>query len=139
MLPIDVMDHFFHDLFGTDPRRFYELPSTDLEGIVNALDGQIDLTDDAYDRDVLNEVQHYALLILENRGEGRPTGTGRPMVQLTGQDGNVFNIIGIVRRALAKADRERGTRSAPEFMARAFAAGSYDAVLRLTMEYCDVR
>lgn len=137
-MPIDVMDDFL-DLFGVDPRRFCELSSTELEGLVDALDGQIDVTDDAYDRDVVNEVQHYALLVLENRGVDEPIGSGRPMIRLTGENGNVFNVIGIVRRALAKADRERGTRNAPEFMERAFDCDSYDELLRLALEFCDVR
>jgi hypothetical protein len=138
MLPIDVMDHF-RDLFGADPRRFIELPSTELEEIVDALDGQIDVTGDAYDREILSEVQHYALLVIENRGDNEANGIGKPVVRLVGEDGNVFNVIGVVRRALAKADRERGTRTAPEFMARAFDADSYDGVLRLALEYVDVR
>lgn len=56
-------------------------------------------------------------------------------VQLTGQDGNVFNVIGQVSKALKRG----GHRDlAQEFTERAFKAESYNAVLRLCMEYVDV-
>jgi len=61
--------------------------------------------------------------------------TNKPFVQLSGEDGNVFSIIGSVTKALKKAgvpDR------AKEFTDKAFDASSYDEVLRLAMEYCDV-
>jgi hypothetical protein len=53
----------------------------------------------------------------------------------TGQDGNVFAVIGTVRRAL---DREVGTNAAVQFVTDAFACGSYDEVLRLVMSTVDV-
>ena len=59
----------------------------------------------------------------------------KPFVQLSGQDGNVFSIIGRVSGALKKANQ---SDKAHEFTEKAFAAGSYDEVLRLAMEYCDV-
>lgn len=59
----------------------------------------------------------------------------KPTVQLVGEDGNVFNIIGLVSRALKKAGQPE---QAKEFTARAFQARSYDEVLRLTFEYADV-
>jgi hypothetical protein len=60
----------------------------------------------------------------------------RPPCKLVGEDGNVFNVIGRVRRALrdaGQADR------AGEFVRRAMAAHSYDEVLGLCWEYVDVR
>jgi len=60
----------------------------------------------------------------------------KPSVQLTGEDGNVFSIIGRVSRALKKAGQ---ADKAEEFTDKAFDAGSYDEVLRLCMDYCDVR
>jgi hypothetical protein len=52
-------------------------------------------------------------------------------VQLTGQDGNAFNIIGRVSRALKQAGMPA---EATEFTNRAFSAGSYDELLQLAME-----
>ena len=57
------------------------------------------------------------------------------VVKLIGENGNVFNVIGRTSRALKKAGLED---EAKEFKDRAFKAGSYDEVLRLVMEYCEV-
>ena len=59
----------------------------------------------------------------------------KPTVKLIGQDGNVFNIIGLVEKALRRAKQED---RAKEFTNRAFNATSYDKVLQLAMEYCEV-
>ena len=59
----------------------------------------------------------------------------KPYVQLSGKDGNVFAIIGRVRESLNKA----GLRDkAKEFTKLAMSQGSYDDVLCLCSEYCDV-
>jgi len=60
----------------------------------------------------------------------------KPPCQLTGTDGNVFGVIGRVKQVLKQAGQETRAR---EFVERAFAAGSYDAVLALCFEYVDVR
>lgn len=60
----------------------------------------------------------------------------KPIVQLTGNDGNAFAIIGSVSKALKKAKQHD---KAAEFTKKAFVAGSYDALLCLAMEYADVR
>lgn len=60
----------------------------------------------------------------------------KPIVKLVGQDGNVFNIIGLISSALKKAGM---VSEAKEFTSKAFSSESYDAVLVLSMEYCDVR
>ena len=57
------------------------------------------------------------------------------VVKLIGENGNVFNVIGRTSRALKNADLKD---EAEEFVARAFKAGSYDEVLRIVMEYCEV-
>ncbi len=57
-------------------------------------------------------------------------------VQLTGQDGNVFAIIGAVTTALRRAGH---MALAVEFRERAFTAEDYDAVLRLCCEYVEVQ
>jgi hypothetical protein len=60
----------------------------------------------------------------------------KPRCRLVGTDGNVFSIIGTVKRALERAgQRER----ASEFVAKAMQAKSYDAVLALCFDYVDVR
>ena len=50
-------------------------------------------------------------------------------------DGNVFNVMGIVNKALK--DAGLGDK-AEEFRNRVFKQESYDAVLRLCFEYVDV-
>ena len=56
--------------------------------------------------------------------------------KLIGTDGNVYAIIGRVRRALIADGQEIRAR---EFVERASRSGSYDAVLALCLEYVDVR
>jgi len=56
----------------------------------------------------------------------------RPECQLIGEDGNVFFIIGAVRKALRKAGFEN---EAEQFVEEATSQKSYDDVLRLCMEY----
>jgi len=59
----------------------------------------------------------------------------KPECQLTGINGNVFNIIGTVSKTL----RNAGLRDkAVEFSDKAVKQESYDAVLRLCFEYVDV-
>jgi len=60
----------------------------------------------------------------------------KPICKLVGTDGNVFAIIGRVREALRRAGQ---AERASEFVKRSFRAGSYDEVLRLCMEYVEVR
>jgi len=60
----------------------------------------------------------------------------KPPCQLVGYDGNVFAVIGRVRRALEAAGQV--TRAA-EFVRRAFEAKCYDEVLWLCSEYVEVR
>ena len=60
----------------------------------------------------------------------------KPPCRLVGTDGNVFAIIGTVRRALERAgQRER----ASEFVAKAMQSKSYEEVLALCFDYVDVR
>jgi len=60
----------------------------------------------------------------------------KPSCKLVGTDGNVFAIIGCVQRALKQAGQDAQAR---KFVQRAFAAHSYDEVLRLCFEYVEVR
>lgn len=61
--------------------------------------------------------------------------TEKPVCKLVGEDGNVFNIIALVRRALRNAGQQD---AAEEFVRRAYACKSYDEVLRLVVTYVDV-
>ncbi|MCL6505902.1 MAG: hypothetical protein K6T59_02655 [Bryobacteraceae bacterium] len=66
----------------------------------------------------------------------RTTDGRKPACKLVGTDGNVFSVIGRVKEALKKAGRDDHAR---EFVEKAFRAGCYDEVLRLCMEYVEVR
>jgi hypothetical protein len=60
----------------------------------------------------------------------------KPICKLSGQNGNVFNIIGIVCNALRK---EGLYDNAKEFQDKAFKAESYDSVLLMCFEYVRVK
>ena len=55
-------------------------------------------------------------------------------VQLSGEDGNVFSIIGRVSKALKRG----GAKDVSEFQKLAMSSESYDAVLQLCMEWVEV-
>lgn len=57
-------------------------------------------------------------------------------VQLTGKDGNAFNIMGEVNRALRRAGH---VDALEPFMAEATGAGSYDELLQVVMRTVNVR
>jgi len=59
----------------------------------------------------------------------------KPTCKLIGEDGNVFNIIGRVDRALRRAGM---FTQAKEFQRKAFASEGYDEVLQLAMQYVEV-
>lgn len=59
----------------------------------------------------------------------------KPVVQLVGQDGNVFNLIGICSRALKKAGRVEEARL---MQLRVFQAGSYGEALSIMGEYVEI-
>lgn len=59
----------------------------------------------------------------------------KPLVKLTGENGNVFNIIGIVMRALKKAGYPD---KAKEYQDKVLACHSYDEVLQVTFFYVKV-
>jgi hypothetical protein len=59
----------------------------------------------------------------------------KPKVRLTGTDGNVFALAGLVSRALKTAGQ---TTEAAEFSRRLWGCESYDAALALMAEYCEV-
>ena len=58
----------------------------------------------------------------------------KPKVELIGQDGNAFAIIGACRRALKKA----GQKENAEKFAIEAKSGDYDNVLIAAMKYCEI-
>jgi hypothetical protein len=58
----------------------------------------------------------------------------KPKVQLVGQDGNVFNLLGICVRALKKAGQDN---EAQELQKRVLGCGSYDEALVIMLEYVE--
>jgi len=59
----------------------------------------------------------------------------KPTVKIIGENGNVFNVIGLCSKALKKAGM---LEEAKKFKSRAINSSSYDEVLRLAMDYCEV-
>lgn len=59
----------------------------------------------------------------------------KPFVQLTGNDGNAYAIMGSVVRALKQAGQKD---KAKEFTEKAMASPSYNALLVLCTEYVEV-
>jgi hypothetical protein len=59
----------------------------------------------------------------------------KPICILTGQDGNVFNVVGLVSRTLKRAGQADKAR---EFVDRAMKSKSYDDVLALCWDYVEV-
>ena len=57
----------------------------------------------------------------------------KPKAKLIGQDGNVFNLIGICSQALNKAGQKDKVK---EMQERIFKSGSYDEALRIMSDYC---
>jgi hypothetical protein len=59
----------------------------------------------------------------------------KPQVKLIGQDGNIFNLIGIAADALRRANQ---SEQAKEMTNKVFKSGSYDEALQIICEYVDV-
>jgi len=60
----------------------------------------------------------------------------KPIVKLIGEDGNVFNLMGICSRALKKAGQGE---EAKELVTKiTTTAKSYHEALAMMMDYCDV-
>ena len=58
----------------------------------------------------------------------------KPKVQLVGQDGNVFNLMGICTNALKRAGQYE---EAKEFQKRVMSSDSYDEAIGIMLEYVD--
>lgn len=59
----------------------------------------------------------------------------KPKCKLIGQDGNIFNLMGIASRTLKKAGQKE---KADEMVKRITESKSYDEALRIIMEYVEV-
>ncbi len=59
----------------------------------------------------------------------------KPKCQLTGEDGNVFNLIGIASRCLKRSGQPE---KAKEMGEKIKSAGSYDEALNIIGQYVDV-
>ena len=59
----------------------------------------------------------------------------KPKCKLSGQDGNIFNLVGVAKRVLEKADMKE---QAKEMTDRIFKSGSYEEALSIIMEYVEV-
>lgn len=60
----------------------------------------------------------------------------KPSCKLTGEDGNIFNLVAIARKALVAAGEPE---KAKEMGDKVFAARDYNEALRTIMEYVEVR
>lgn len=61
---------------------------------------------------------------------------GKPKLQLTGQDGNAFNILGLATKAARTAGWPK--EKIDKFTAKAM-AGNYDELLQTCMKFFDVQ
>ena len=59
----------------------------------------------------------------------------KPRCKLSGKDGNVFFIMGLVAKTLKQAKQKE---LAEEFLAKAQKCRNYDEVIALTFDYVDV-
>lgn len=59
----------------------------------------------------------------------------KPTVKLSGEDGNVFAIIGRVSESLKRAGMKN---EAEEFRKKALSSKSYDEILTLVCEYAEI-
>ena len=59
----------------------------------------------------------------------------KPTCKLLGEDGNIFNLLGIASKTLKKCDR---TEEAKDMTQRVMASGSYSEALRIIAEYVEI-
>ena len=59
----------------------------------------------------------------------------KPSCKLVGEDGNIFNLMGLASRTLKNAGQEE---QAAEMRERIFKSDSYDRALQIIMEYVEV-
>ena len=59
----------------------------------------------------------------------------KPIAKIVGENGNIFNALGIAKQALIKNGQKK---EANEMQNKAFNAGSYDEALQIIMKYVEV-
>lgn len=59
----------------------------------------------------------------------------KPVCKLIGENGNIFDLVGIASRALKRAGMQN---KAEEMQKRTFASGSYDEALAILQDYVEV-
>ena len=60
----------------------------------------------------------------------------KPIAKLVGQDGNVFNLIGICKRALQKAGQYEEAKKMQEEVMK---SGDYSSAIGIMGNYCELR
>jgi len=60
---------------------------------------------------------------------------GKPKAKLLGQDGNIFNLIGIAKRVLVKDGKKT---EAEEMTQKVLMSGSYEKALNIIASYVDI-
>lgn len=60
----------------------------------------------------------------------------KPTVKLIGQDGNIFNLIGIASQALVRANQKD---KADEMTEKIMSSGSYEEALSIIGDYCEIK
>ena len=60
----------------------------------------------------------------------------KPIAKVIGEDGNVFNLIGICSRALKRAGQND---KATELFKKVTSCGSYDEALCIMSDYCELQ
>ena len=60
----------------------------------------------------------------------------KPVVKLIGEDGNIFNLLGICTRALKRNKQED---LVPEMVEKVTSSNSYDEALAALLDYVDVK
>ena len=60
----------------------------------------------------------------------------KPIVNLIGQNGNAFNIMGLVKQALRRAGADK--EYIDQYLSEA-TSGNYDHLLAVSMEYVDIQ
>lgn len=62
-------------------------------------------------------------------------GQVKPTVKLSGQNGNVFLLMGLCSRALKKAGQPENAKKLQE---ECFKAGDYNEAIQIMEKYCDI-
>ena len=87
--------------------------------------------------DVIENESHliYPQEVLDKYLKKETKEKSKPKVKLTGQDGNVFNLMGLCSRALKRAGQ---ADKAKEMQAECMGSGSYDEALQIMSKYVEV-